>query len=290
MYKFFTTTLILQGNGLLMDIRNCYTSLYGHILYRCLFKPRLIVLENIEHVYKNSRTPHEKKKLAIAIFSHIARTVKETFLLHCAPKILKHTLEVRGLEHFIKANDAQKGVVILCGHMGSWELRLLNCYKKEKKLWENGLFIIRRRQSTFVQKFLENIYLNFGPKIIDSIGAMKKSCHLLEKRASIIVAFDQHVSSGKSHAIEVDFFGKQTHSKRLALLVRESGAIVVPTTQYRVGSSHHIVEFFVPIPWIDAPSTQQAIYENTRQYNKVLEEFILQRPEQWWGWVYRHWY
>ena len=274
MYEFFATTLILQGNGLLMDIRTCYTSLYGQILHRCLFKPRLIVLENIEHVYENALTSDEKKNLAIAIFSHIARTVKETFLLHCAPKILKHTLEVRGLEHFIKANDAQKGVVILCGHMGSWELGLLNCYKKEKKLWENGLFIIRRRQSTFVQKFLENIYLKFGPKIIDSIGAMKKSCHLLEKKASIIVAF----------------FGKQTHSKRLASLVLESGALVVPSTQYRVGSSHHVVEFFAPLPWIDASSTQEALYENTRQYNKVLEAFILQRPEQWWGWVYRHWY
>ncbi|HBD9356371.1 TPA: lipid A biosynthesis lauroyl acyltransferase, partial [Legionella pneumophila] len=95
----------------------------GLLFYWILPLRKQIVLSNIDLVFKNTATSAEKTRLAKAFYSHVASTLKELFWMNSAgSKKLNKKIEIYGLEHLQKAVDQRKGVFLLTGHLGSWEL------------------------------------------------------------------------------------------------------------------------------------------------------------------------
>ena len=150
------TTLIKSTN----DIDALPVSLYGRALFYCLNKVRCTVVNNIEQVFKESLTAYQKKHLALAFFSQMATTVKETYAMHRNKNWVKPTIEIRGIEHLIQAHDKGTGVIILTGHFGSWELGILEGLTQVAAL-KNNMYVLRRRLSPKLQKILDALYKNY---------------------------------------------------------------------------------------------------------------------------------
>ena len=92
---------------------------------------------------------------------------------------------------------------------------------------------------------------------------------------------DQHNKVG-SKAIAVEFFGRKAGTNRsLALVARQSGAPVIPAVSYRGADGRHVMKFHPPLEWISARSPREEVYLNTLGYNRVLERFVLDHPDQW---------
>jgi len=49
-----------------------------------------------------------------------------------------------------------------------------------------------------------------------------------------------------------------------------------------------VLEFYPTIAWTEYPSTQEALYRNTKKYNEAIEQIILAHPEQW-SWFHKRW-
>ncbi len=50
----------------------------------------------------------------------------------------------------------------------------------------------------------------------------------------------------------------------------------------------HVMRFSEPLAWVENPDTDLEIEENTREYNRILENMVLEHPEQW-LWAHRRW-
>ncbi|MFO2968883.1 lysophospholipid acyltransferase family protein [Legionella pneumophila serogroup 1] len=265
-------------------------TLAGLFFYWFLPIRKQIVLSNIDIVFKNTATPAEKIRLAKAFYSHVASNLKELFWMNwVSSNKLNQTIEIHGLEHLQKAVDQKKGVLLLTGHLGSWELTSVLGFSR--LIPQFGNFNIVRRPIKV--KWLENLLFNrikrYRIGIIDSIGAPKKINQALKNKELAVFAMDQHAQLGNKSGIAVEFFGVKAGTYRsLAFFAYKHQTPVVPVSGFRQCNGKHVIKFYPEIEWEFHAVKEQAIYQNTLRYNQALEKLILEHPEQWW-WVHRRW-
>jgi len=270
-------------------VATCRVTLPGVILYHCMTRRRKIAIENINLVFKDTLTKNEKTHLIKAFFSHLAKSLKETILTHWGKETQLPKLEVRGLNHLESAIALDRGVLILSAHLGSWEF-ILPTLIKQTNMLSHRTYIIRKTQGTFLQKQLISLYNRAGINIIESSKGILAGRNILRKKNILFFVFDQHFSTQNKSGIAVEFFGKKAGcAAGLAYLTQLTGASVIPVNQFRANSNLHIVEFHPAVPWVPGKNNTESIYKNTLQYNQIIERYILQHPEQWFGWIHRRW-
>ena len=199
-------------------------------------------------------------------------------------------IEVRGVTHIHQASDLGKGVILLTGHFGNWEKICLEDLPQIHGLPNLRFYVIKRKLPAHLQKYLDYLYKSANITRLAQHGAMQSASIALKNYGVLIFPFDQRASHKKSHGIDVEFFGEKANCYRsLALLAKRTGAVIIPGNHYSIDPHHAVLEYYPAIPWISGPDKEQEIYDNTLQYNKILEKLILQHPEQWWSWTYKRW-
>lgn len=261
----------------------------GKFFYNYLPFRKKIVLQNMRIVFGDVLTQDEIQKLAICFYSHIVKVFKEIILLRFMTReqIRKRT-SVVGEQYLIDLIPNQiKGAFIITGHMGNWELAPIGGVLNFKN-YINHFFFVRKLQSIkFLEKFLFKNFYKVGLGVIPKKNALSRMYEVLEKHQIVVMIMDQH-AKGKD-GIPVEFFGQKTNTIRsVAMIAQQTGVPVCPARCYRRDDGIHVLEFLAPLPWIPSENPKEEIYLNTRQYNQVLERFILDYPEQW-LWMYKRW-
>ena len=257
-------------------INKLKVSLAGRVIHSCLPYRRNVVMANIEQVYGKTLTSVEKTHLAKAFYSHLATSIKEMVLLRfMSEKKLRESVEVRGSEHMLKVVAEKRGVLVVTGHVGSWEFAPIGGIANFQQ-FEGQFHFIRR---TLTNKVIERVLFRRYYQV----------CDVLDQNHAVIFVLDQHAAVENRDGIAAEFFGKKAGTYRsLATFARHTGSPVVPAASYRLPNGRHILEFYDPIPWQDYASTQESIYRNTLAYNQALERIILAHPEQW-MWLHKRW-
>jgi KDO2-lipid IV(A) lauroyltransferase len=86
----------------------------------------------------------------------------------------------------------------------------------------------------------------------------------------------------------VDFFGDRAcTNKGLALLALKTEAPVIPVFLVREGLGFK-AKFCREVPLIKTGNKTKDVEANTQQYNRIIEDFIRQYPDQWF-WVHQRW-
>lgn len=238
---------------------------------------RKIVLENITRVFPHI-SENEKLRLARKSIQSMGRTVAEyIWISGMNPDRAKLMADIRGQEHFWEALKKNKGVCLLSLHCGNGDLGVsilsvlgfpLHLISKEFK-WKplNDLWFNLRRQSG----------THFIPPRNSSYAILKA----LKKNNGVIFVNDQYM--GPPIGVKTTFFGIETGTALgLAIMAHRSEAPVVPLYTYREPNGRHVIEFLPEIP-LEADETA-----STQKFNTVLEQIILQHPDQW-MWVHRRW-
>lgn len=285
-----TITPTSKPDSLNERIMQLPVSLLGKFVYHGLRYRRAVVMANINQVYGTQLSSAAKEHLAKAFYSHLMIGLREFFMMRFISKErLREIVEVRGHAHMLKVAEQKKGVLVLTGHFGNWELApvggILNFTQ-----FQGQFHFIRR---ILVNKFFERIafrgYTMVGLNVIPQRNSLQRICDVLDQNHAVVFVLDQHASIVNRDGIAVDFFGKKAGTYRsLATISRYTGVPVVPAANYRLPNGKHVLEFFEPIGWQDYPTTYQGLYYNTLAYNQALERIILDHPEQW-NWFHKRW-
>jgi KDO2-lipid IV(A) lauroyltransferase len=247
-------------------------------------------VDNIERVYGDRASPTEKISLMKAFYSHVASVLKDIILMGWLPRhYLQKQVKLRGVEHLLAAVAKERGVLILTGHFGSWELGPIGFNKMPQIA--SQIHIIRR---PIRKKRLENMLFKrfdrWGIKrIISNNNALLKVNQALKRKEIVLFALDQHTEVTSKLGLAVDFFGEKagTYSS-LAFFAQKFQAPVIPLSGYREKDCKLVMEFHPSLPWKNNADKELALYDNTLLYNQTLENMILAHPDQWW-WVHRRW-
>jgi KDO2-lipid IV(A) lauroyltransferase len=194
---------------------------------------------------------------------------------------------VENIEAIVSAHAQGKGVIVLTGHFGNWEVATaagLDAYPGAR-----GRFYFLRRP--FKPRWLDDLvtrrFVRAGFGVLPKRGGLDAVLDRLAAGDVVVFPFDQH--AGKKDGVVVDFFGHPAGTFRsLALLALNTGAPVLPAASWREPDGRHVLRFEDPLAPIEADDADEAIRLNTRAYNAALERMILRHPEQWW-WAHRRW-
>jgi KDO2-lipid IV(A) lauroyltransferase len=265
-------------------------TIWGRIMYRLIPLRKKIILNNINLVFKERISLREKNRFVKAIYSHIFSVIKDVILLGWLSKNrLKQRVQTQGVEHLENALSQGNGVILLTGHLGSWELAVF-AGLHGLELFAGKCHIIRKPiRKKWLEKMVFRRFDQWGIKRISSIDAPKKIIRILKNKEIVVYFFDQHACIQSNAGLAVDFFNVKAGTYRsLAFFAQKLQCSVVPLACFREKNEKHVIKFYPALTWEEHPDKEQALINNTLIYNQTLEQMILAHPEQWW-WVHRRW-
>lgn len=190
---------------------------------------------------------------------------------------------VHGIEYIQPLLDKGKGVIVLLGHFGNWELLadmfgnhfsgLLNVVAKPMRNKLVDGWLARKRAAASV----ETIYADH---------ALRKIYQALKKNQLVAVLIDQHPGG---QGTMTPFLGKETGTIRtVAGLVQKTGCAVLPTyALLRDDNTYDIVISVAPQPDTAGKSDDECISAYQLQHNNILSAWVRQYPEHWFGWFHK---
>jgi len=255
----------------------------GHIWYVADKRHRDVALENLTHVFGAEKSALEIRAMARRVFYHLVLVV---FEIGWSRRLRKRDFfryfSFSGLHHLQKAHERGRGVLILTGHVGNWELLTMAA----AMLGSPTSAIYRPLEFKPLDRFFIHLRTRYGAVLYPKKNAMRPVLRALKSGKLVGILLDQnaHVQDG----VFVDFFGRKAcTSEGLSLIAQATDTPVVPLFLLREKAGFR-VEFGPELPIIRTGDKIRDIEVNTRQYNRAIENVIRRYPDQWF-WVHRRW-
>jgi KDO2-lipid IV(A) lauroyltransferase len=260
----------------------------GDIMGRALFwitkKEREIVLNNLNIAFGDQLGAKERRALARKSFQFLGRHFIEVcYLIRFDKKRLASYIEFKGVNYFEQARAQNKGVVLLSGHFGCWELMAASLGYFISPVY----LVIMSMKFKPIERLVQTLRGVSGNKSIPKEKSMRRLIQALKQEDIIGILLDQNVDWYEG--VFVPFFNKRAcTNKGLALLVRKTQVPVVPVFIIHQGGGRYLVEFQPARPWLSFGDRTKEIEENTAQYNRVIEAMAQQYPDHYF-WVHQRW-
>jgi len=216
-------------------------------------------------------------------FKNLGKLIMEVIKIHYGfGDSIFRTVELRGEENFRKAHDKGKGVILITGHCGNWELMAVYLSLNLTKL----KVVARKQYNEYINRFIEKTREKYGNSVIYKEGALKKILTSLKKNETVGILMDQSVI--RSEGFVIHFLGKNAYAlKTPAIIARKTGTPIIPAFIRRTGNGH-VIEIGEEIPLAEAGDVDTAILHDTINFSRPIEEFIKTYPADW-LWIHRRW-
>ena len=281
--KYFLQFLLVIFSFIIFKILGPKTSskLSGIIFEKIgpFFRSKTIIHSNIKRAIPNINE-YEIKKIEVSMWNNYGRIFAEyMFLKNYRFGELSSKININGkyiLDEIITSN---KQVVFISGHLSNFELMAMNLEKNGINLCA----IYRPLNNVFLNKIIERIREKYicQNQIKKGIGGLKKLISFKNKNFSTALMIDQRVSEG----ILSNFFNEKASTTTIpAQLIKKFNIPVVPIYIERVSDINFTITIKKPISFKQNDTTQHI----TDELNKVLEEMIIKKPEQW-IWSHNRW-
>jgi KDO2-lipid IV(A) lauroyltransferase len=270
------------------DARETPVPWFGRLFYYLLPYRRAVVLGNLRRVFGDVLPELEILRLAQAYYAHYLRFllefVRQPFM---SSKRRNAWIRVENMESPIRAHAQGKGLFLLSGHFGNFEVATVAGIARFPQYRGLFYFIRRALKPSWLNALVTWRFRRAGFGTLPKRGSLDALFDVLKRGGIVVYIFDQH--AGAPDGIIVDFLGHPAGTfKSLAILALETGAPVVPASSWREPDGTHVIRFEEPLALIDCEDPGEAIRRNTRAYNEALERMLLRHPEQW-IWMHRRW-
>ncbi len=229
-------------------------------------------------------TEPEARRLIRASFVNLARNVLEILYM---PKLNKQNLheyiEIDHLERMTDALAEGKGVVVLTGHIGTWE-------------WLSAAFTMNGLPVTAIAKNQPNMQytlaLNDLRKTINVEIFSRGTSELLAAAKALkkgkILGFLADQDAGPNGAF-LPFLGKLASTPMgPAVFACKFNAPVLPAFILRQPNGKHKVVIGEVMRYADTGDTDKDLFDFTAKMTKIMENIIRENPTQW-LWFQKRW-
>ena len=236
------------------------------------------------------RQKEARKNIAIA-FPRYSQARRELILKNSYIFFIRNTMQflsfpkgfqnahitVNGKEYLDKALTKKKGVILVTGHFGVWEIMLawfgLNQYSM--------LVVGQKQKNSGADTFVNQLREDTGIKMIPRKSSLEFMYEALARNNILTLASDQ---DAKKRGIFVKFFSLPASTpKGAGRFHLEYGSPLIFVTCHLERPNNHVLDI-LPIP-TDSNSNIASI---TQSFTLMLENIITAYPEQYF-WFHRRW-
>jgi Kdo2-lipid IVA lauroyltransferase/acyltransferase len=229
------------------------------------------------------RSEEDCQQIARQTFVHFGHSV--VALLRAStrkPAEILASFEIEGKDRVEAAHAAGRGVIVVTGHFGYWELHNL----VHPLVLPPMSVLARPLDNPHLHAFVERVRCMTGNKVVYRQGAMRRVLRALQQNECVGILIDQHIHG--SDAVPVDFFGRPAATTAaVAELALRTGAALVPafTIPLADGRCRLVFEHPVEVPPAGVGDRVLAL---TQRCTDVLEMYVRRYPHLW-LWMHRRW-
>ena len=256
----------------------------GEFMYRIMSRRRQIGYKNLTIAFGNELSDQEKHQILRANFRNLGKALVE--VLHF-PKMnksyLREKVTIVGQENYLAAQQKGRGMIYLTAHVGNWEM---SSHAQSAAGYPSSI-VVRPLDNHFLDKIVSRRRTMYGNKLLARRKGLKQIIAALKQNEGVGILMDQNTK--RKQGIFVDFFGKPACTTPvIAMLALRYDVPVIPGFIVRTGFDTHTLHLGPEIAIQKTGDIQKDIEVNTALFNKIIEDFIRQYPDQWF-WIHNRW-
>jgi Kdo2-lipid IVA lauroyltransferase/acyltransferase len=200
------------------------------------------------------------------------------------PAMTQRFIRYEGLDHYLAARDQGKGVLILTGHLGAWELSSFY----HSLMGYPMSIVIRRLDNPLVDNLVNHIRCLHGNQVLHKDDFARGLLASMRRGETVGILMDTNMTPPQGSF--VNFFGHQACTgSGMARVAMRTGAQVLPGfLLWEEGTQQYVLRFGAPLTLAGTGDLEADALAHTALFTKVIEDYIRQYPDQW-LWVHRRW-
>ena len=256
--------------------------IFGNLYYLLIKKQRERAVAQMMPALKISEA--DARKLVRESFVNLARNMLEIFYMpNLNKKNLSKYIEIDHLDRMKNALAEGHGVVVLTGHVGTWE-------------WLSAAFTLNGLPVTAIAKLqpnqeysraLDDLRATINVEIFNrGTSELLAAGRALKKGKILGFLADQDAGPGGAF---IEFLGKIASTPMgPAVFSKKFNSPVIPAFILRQPNGRHLVKIFEPMHFENTGDADGDLFRFTEKMTRLLEQIILENPTQW-LWFQKRW-
>ena len=251
---------------------------YARLLDVAVSRLRRTARRNLELAYPE-KSADERDAITDEVFRSIARLL---YAFAQFPRLnrenISNWIRYEGLENYLEAKKAGRGILIATAHFGNWELSAF----AHALMTEPMHIMIRPLDNPAIDRIVEERRTLSGNRHIAKRDSARAVLRALQQNEAVGILIDQNTSL--EEGVFVNFFGKQASANvAFAKIAARTGAAVIPGfAVWSEKEKRYVLRFYPPVPMSGDAA------QDTQRLHSLLEEVIREHPGQW-LWIHRRW-
>jgi Kdo2-lipid IVA lauroyltransferase/acyltransferase len=193
-------------------------------------------------------------------------------------------IRTEGLEHYLAAQARGKGVLIVTGHLGAWEL---SSFYHSLMGHPMGM-VIRRLDNRRLDDYVNRIRCIHGNRVLHKDDFARGLLTAMRAGATVGILMDTNMRPPQG--VFVEFFGRAAcTASGLARVALRSGAAVLPGFMlWEPVERKYVLHFGPELVFESSDDPEADAQAATQMCASATEEWIRRYPDQW-LWIHRRW-
>ena len=259
-------------------------AMIGRIAYFGLGRLRRVGVTNLKLAFPE-KSEAEREALLRAEYRHLGHLLAEFCLMPgYTPDQASRFIRYEGLDNYLRARDRGKGVLVLTGHLGAWEL---SSFYHSLMGYPMGM-VIRRLDNPLVDRLVNNIRCMHGNRVLHKDDFARGLIASMRAGQTVGILMDTNMTPPQG--VFVPFFGVEAcTASGMARVAAKTGAAVVPGfLLWHADEQKYVLHFGEEIPVVSTGDAEGDAVINTANFTAVIESYIRRYPDQW-LWMHRRW-
>jgi len=196
----------------------------------------------------------------------------------------KNWIGTEGLENYRSAQAKGKGVLVVTGHLGAWEL---SSFYHSLMGFPMGM-VIRRLDNRRLDEFVNGIRCMHGNKVLHKDDFARDLLRAMRAGETVGILMDTNMTPPQG--VFVEFFGRQAcTASGLARVALKTGAAVLPGFMvWEAKERRYVLHFGPEIEFARTDVAEDDIVAATQACTRAIERWVRRYPGQW-LWIHRRW-
>jgi len=250
-----------------------------------LAKERKRAKANLTVAFGGEKSPQELARIMRGSFENLGKGLIEILnMTRLRREELESLVIFDGEDHLKRAYAEGKGVILITGHIGNWELMAATLALRGYPLSVIAAPLYDPR----IDEWISHTRERFGVQTISrgTPSSSRKILSVLRGKEVLGLLIDQDT---RTEGVFVDFFNRKayTPSGAAGLAIR-SGAIVLTCFIVRLPGNRHRISIQEPVRLISSGDYSRDLLLNTALFTRAIEDCVRHHPDQW-VWMHRRW-
>ena len=267
------------------SLARLFSGVLAFLAFHLLGRLRRVGERNLDLALPAINSKSKKAEILRGVYRHLGwQLVEFCRMPRYTARNTEGWIRTEGLAHYLAAQAKGKGVLVLTGHLGAWEL---SSFYHSLMGYPMGL-VIRRLDNRTLDEFVNDIRCLHGNRVLHKDDFARGLLTAMRDGDTVGILMDTNMTPPQG--VFVNFFGLAAcTASGLARVALKTGAAVLPGFMlWEPTEQKYVLHFGPELVFAETNNNEADILAATQQCNDVLETWIRRYPDQW-LWIHRRW-